>query len=518
MKFNDKNIKQLETGKIKDEGTGLYVRVGGTTVKVKSIYLYYKVKGVSQHKKIGEWAPVGKSDPDKKIFTVDEARVEASNIKHRARTEGSDKVLMDKLTENYDPNAKLKDKLKIFFERALFTRAQLKAKVGLKWYNNRKNLTYLPVRGFEESKALHYKKKRLGKAKLPKEPEPRYRDKRFSNIPENKDKYPHIEGKDHYWAYVGLYNNFIVPSKVMVKPLHAKQGPYLMNCPYHAIPKEFFKELHIEAAQKGSERLANDVLEMLRVFYNTLIEDGDPQITSNPVSKGLSRPTKGLQQSKIDTEGEFWFDTPPKEKDVLTNKQIDSLRDAIESEIIQDPQSFNQRAYNRTLLFIYFRLYTGVRPDVSKYLKWSMIEGKNQKKNNIPVQSKSMVFNLNIELVREVIFDRIIELKSREPDHPYIFAGYDSLGAQVGMYDIRKTWKKITKLANIPQDWKFYNLKHTAITVMMRLLSNNVTKVSKVTGVSVTTLLKYYVQEDPEQDANKTIQEFFEKPKLVVSN
>ena len=53
---------------------------------------------------------------------------------------------------------------------------------------------------------------------------------------------------------------------------------------------------------------------------------------------------------------------------------------------------------------------------------------------------------------------------------------------------------------------------------MMRLLSNNVTKVSKVTGVSVTTLLKYYVQEDPEQDANKTIQEFFEKPKLVVSN
>ena len=52
MKFNDKNIKQLETGKIKDEGTGLYVRVGGTTVKVKSIYLYYKVKGVSQHKKI----------------------------------------------------------------------------------------------------------------------------------------------------------------------------------------------------------------------------------------------------------------------------------------------------------------------------------------------------------------------------------------------------------------------------------------------------------------------------------
>jgi len=125
---------------------------------------------------------------------------------------------------------------------------------------------------------------------------------------------------------------------------------------------------------------------------------------------------------------------------------------------------------------------------------------------------------LNLQMVRSTVFDRIIQLNSREPDHPYIFAGEDKLGNKVGTKKVTKTWKRVAAKAGIPEGWDFYLLKHTAITIMMRLTQNNVKYVSQTTGVSVQTLLEFYYQDDPEAKADKKVTEFWSKPKLVVNN
>ena len=164
------------------------------------------------------------------------------------------------------------------------------------------------------------------------------------------------------------------------------------------------------------------------------------------------------------------------------------------------------------------RLYTGVRPDVAEYLKWEHIEGKNKNKDKITVISKSAETPLHLGYIRERVFDRIIQLNSREPDHPYIFASLDKLKRQCGTKKVSKVWDKVAAKAGITSDWYFYLIKHTAITIMMRLTRNNVKYVRDVTGVSVETLLKYYYQEDPELKADDKITAFWDKPKLVVSN
>ena len=119
----------------------------------------------------------------------------------------------------------------------------------------------------------------------------------------------------------------------MVKAANAKQGPKLMNCPYAAIPPKFWKELHREVKSRKSQHIANDVLQMMRVFYNWCIEHNkDPNLTENPITEALSVPAKGPRQKKLNTEGGTWFKIKAKDKDILTNAQIDKLRDVIEDE------------------------------------------------------------------------------------------------------------------------------------------------------------------------------------------
>ena len=125
---------------------------------------------------------------------------------------------------------------------------------------------------------------------------------------------------------------------------------------------------------------------------------------------------------------------------------------------------------------------------------------------------------LNLSIVRGTVFDRIVQLDSREPDHPFIFASEDKLGNKIGTKKVSKTWKRVASKAGIPEGWDFYLLKHTAITIMMRLTSNNAKYVSDVTGVSVPTLLEYYYQDDPEAKADRVVADYWSKPKLVVSN
>jgi integrase len=531
MSFNDKNISKLNRGILRDAGTGLYVRAteiapGKVT---RAFYLHWRVDGKQRHQKIGEWvASHAKIDEDAKRFTAAKAQSYAEDIK-AAAAKSENLVALDAIKQSNPSDVRLKDKLREFYEEILFSQKQKANGVKLTWFDSRNKLTYMPVRSAAEARSRSWQKtkqiaasaaaaelKEKPKGK-PIVPEPRYRDYKLSH--ENPKRYPVID-KDHYWSYVGNYNNYIATSNIMVKATNAKQGPKLMNCPYAAIPPKFWKELHKEIKSRKSQHIANDVLEMLRVFYNwCIVHNKDPNLVDNPITEALSIPSKGPRQKKLNTEGGTWFKIKAKDKDILTNAQLDKLRDVIEDEIIAEPKNETQRAYNRSLLFILLRLYTGVRPDVAEYLKWEHIEGKNKNKDKITVISKGDDETpLHLGYIRERVFDRIIQLNSREPNHPYIFASEDKLKRQCGTKKVSKVWAKVAAKAGITSDWKFYLLKHTAITIMMRLTMNNAKYVSQVTGVSVKTLLEYYYQDDPEAKADDKITAFWDKPKLVVSN
>ena len=530
MSFTDKNISKLNKGILKDKGSGLYVRASEIAPGkvIRAFYLHWRVDGKQKHQKIGTWVrSTDKVDEEAKMFTAAKAQSYAEDIR-AAANKGENLVVADAIKQSNPSDVKLKEKMREFFEEILFTPKQRAEGVKLSWFDSRNKLTYMPVRSEKEAKARSWQKTKkiaanaaLKDPEKPKGkpiiPEPRYRDYKLSR--DNPKKYPRID-KDHYWSYVGNYNNYLATSNIMVKANNAKQGPKLMNCPYAAIPAKFWKELHREVKSRKSQHIANDVLQMMRVFYNWCIEHNkDPNLTENPISEALSIPSKGPRQKKLNTEGGTWFKIKAKDKDILTNAQIDKLRNVIEDELVIEPKKAKDRLNNRSLLFILFRLYTGARPDVAEFLKWEHIEGKNKNKEKITVTSKGMDDTpLNLQMVRSTVFDRIIQLNSREPDHPYIFAGEDKLGNKVGTKKVTKTWKRVAAKAGIPEGWDFYLLKHTAITIMMRLTQNNVKYVSQTTGVSVQTLLEFYYQDDPEAKADKKVTEFWSKPKLVVNN
>ena len=78
----------------------------------------------------------------------------------------------------------------------------------------------------------------------------------------------------------------------------------LKNMPYNKITGDPWKHLHQDITEAKSAYIANDTLQMLRVFYNWLIEPkqhNDPKMrdVENPISDALSTPTKGPIKLKI---------------------------------------------------------------------------------------------------------------------------------------------------------------------------------------------------------------------------
>ena len=112
-----------------------------------------------------------------------------------------------------------------------------------------------------------------------------------------------------------------------------------------------------------SAYIANDTLQMLRVFYNWLIEPkqhNDPRMrdAENPISDAMSVPKLGPKRLKVeDPKGGKWHkQEPPEELESLTDKQTNMLILTIERSLIADPKKRADRMHNRNVLSILFGL------------------------------------------------------------------------------------------------------------------------------------------------------------------
>jgi len=518
------DIKKISAGKIgkyKDDFPGLYLKITlGVKETKRKWYLKYKLqrKGpnnyIQKEPCIGEWVAKD-NNPSKEQYTINGARAFAEDIKNAA-SKGIDIFSSDTVVEN---PMLLREKLKEFFEHALF-RMEDYEKPKLKWMTDKKRLTYFPEKKLTKDGDNRRRKGKLLKGKVANKSEPSYRD--YFKSEEDPINYPAID-RATYWDYVSNYNNWIAQSNVLYKPTKNSTGIMLMNVDYHQVPLKLWQQLHNDVlAQSKSKYIANKTLQMLRVFYNWLINEKDPLITENPISLAMTQPKTGLRAHKIDGKGGFAKITNKdvkRNKDELTEEKLDKLIATIEGELIPEPTGPIDRGNNRALLFILLRLMTGCRPDVSEAIKWADIKTTKDKITIESVRSKGMEYDMNVKFAKRMVFDRIKELKSDEPGHPFIFASTDKRGNQIGLKKVEKTWNRIAKIVKIPKGWVYYNLKHTAISYLMRITSNDIAYVSEVTGVSKATILEYYYTGSHTKENDQKVEQFFEnKLKLVVNN
>jgi integrase len=501
VNFTDKEIKKLARGSIKDIGpdaiSGLSCVIKEDNTKVYR--LRYRIKGEQEcWRSIGEWASET-SEADGEYEVVD-IRARAKKIK-RFGSQGIDYLRQEEPVIAGRP-IPLRNKLKEFFDTILFDTEETQG-LKLKWMDDKTRLAYMPPRAPDDS--VNKQRKRLKGKK-----EPRYKDWKVSR--DNPQKYPAILDRDHYWAYVGMYNNWIAGSSIKIKFKPKDKGTKLMNVDYNRIPTDVWPKLHKEITNGRSKNVANDTLEMLRVFYYWLINNKDKYIEENPITESMSRKTTGPQKVKQD-DGGTWHEVKREEKEGLEDHQIDALLATIEEELIQEPKGPVDRMRNRSLLFIVFRLVTGARPDVATHLTWAMLDNK---KKIINVESKSRNYQLRVSAARSLVFDRIKELKSTEKGHPFVFAGYNAAGEQIGVKKITKLWRTIAKKAGIKEGEHFYNLKHTAFSTLVRI-TGDVIYAADCCGISAKTATEKYHLPAEETLQNKITNHYKPKLKLVVN-
>ena len=523
-----KAIKRDTVEVLKDDTPGLSLkkfrkRLGlnsDKTVKWGPIqrrwYLRYKVKTApyvyqDKEKVLGDWSATT-NEPDNHKYTLNGARAYAEEIVAEA-SKGN-----DTLAQTISPSRPmpLKDKLKDFFEHILFE-MEGHPGVRLKWMEDRKRLTYFPERKVQAKEDTRKRKGKLIKGKPHNQSEPKYKDWEMSQ--NNPTKYPAV-GRDTYWAYLGCYNNWIANSQVgYSKPGASKKKFKLMNLNYNQIPNKLWKDLHKEIMEASSKYRANDTLQMLRVFYNWCINNEDKYILSNPITDAMSVPKTGPRAKKIDGDG-TWAKVlerdKKKSKEALSEVQINKLIAELEGGLIPEPNGPADRLRNRSLLFMQLRLLTGCRPDVGEDLTWDMLKTKAV---DIEVISKGRSYNLNVAYAKPLIFDRIKELKSVEPDHPFVFASKAKSGELIGTKKVSKLWKTIRDKVGIDTNWDFYNLKHTSAQFIMDITGQDIKYCSKVLGISEEMILKNYLIGKGRQDNdNKMLSAWQNKLKLVVNN
>ena len=527
--MNNKEIKKASIGTFKGFGPGVSLKIF-RGVGAKSVlgpierkwYLRYKIKLAKYEYKerevvVGEWVEKD-SQPEDHKFTIAGIMARSEEI----RSAGSNGVDLLAAELPSGSPTELRHKLKEFFETILF---EGHPKAKLKWMADNR-LTYFPERKVTKDGDNRKRRGVLVEGRPHNQAEPRYKDWEMSE--DEPDKYPAIS-RDTYWDYVGEYNNWIHSSTVRSKPnaaVKGSKGTLIKNINYNEITPKLFKSLHIEILgndEKNPRKYrANATLEMLRVFYNWLRNEEDKYITDNPVTKALSVPKTGPRPKNIDGKGTWAKITDKdikKNKDEISEKKFNLLLKTIEDEIIESPTGKADRMRNRSLLFIQLRMMTGCRPDVGVDIKWENIKKKGHRIEIESVVSKGRTYNMNIKFAKGLIFDRIKEFNSDEPDHPFIFASEDKRGNQTGTKKVTKLWKRLREKCGIPRDWDFYNLKHTAISYLMKITDNDIAYVSEVTGVSKEIILKSYYTGSHTEENDQKVEEFFNsKLKLVVNN
>ena len=206
MNFIPKNIKALKHNhKLSCPGLNMWAR--GTKEGKQVYYLKYRLNGTQKLIKIGTFSD--RSDKDRNLLTPIDAQAKAQDIITDAKA-GLD-YFERKLDKDTTKGMALRDKLKEFFEDILFTEEQRELGAKLVWMKDKNRLTYFPEKA---GKAAVRKGKLLGTARKkdgsPTKAEPSYKNWQMSK--DNPKRYPHID-RDHYWAYVGVFNNYIATGK-----------------------------------------------------------------------------------------------------------------------------------------------------------------------------------------------------------------------------------------------------------------------------------------------------------------
>tara|TARA_Y100001972_G_scaffold56314_1_gene69302 strand:+ start:549 stop:2132 length:1584 start_codon:yes stop_codon:yes gene_type:complete len=494
MIFNAKNIKALKQNqKISCPGLNMWAR--GTKDGKQVYYLKYRLYGTQELKKIGTFTekPVTKGKL-KNILTPIEAQSKAEEIVSLAKQN----INYFELKEDKDPSAgePLRDKLKEFFEHILFTDEQRDRGVKLVWMKDKNRLTYFPEK---TGKQAVRKGKQLGTARkkdgTPTKAEPSYKDWKMSR--DNPDKYPEVD-RDHYWAYVGVFNNWIAQGKRKYKA-GSERKLLLKQIPYNKIPRQAWVDLHQDITAARSNYIANDTLQMLRVFYNWLIEPkqgNDPRMrdAENPITDALSTPSKGPMILKVeDSRGGKWHkQEPPEDIESLDDKQMNQVILAINKLLIPNPTKKADRMNNRNILLVLFRLITGARPDVAEVLKWSDIS--KAKGSKLLLSKGRKKFRLNIQYCNKLVFKRIKELNSQEPGHKFVFASWKADNkTEKGVSDIRDNWVKVFNEAGLKDGFKYYQLKHTAANFIFKV-TQDAEYGAECLGVTIDVFMKRYLR------------------------
>ena len=515
-----KQIKEAKAGVFKTETPGLTLKIfqrnmakGKLGPVERNWYLKYKISGVTKWPVIGAYVE-NSSEQSNSKFTIAGATLRAEEIKEAA-SKGINLLATDPVvTLAVD----LKDKIKEFFEDILFTQNGHPG-IKLKYMSDKNRLTYFPPRKVEKDKDNRKRKGKLIKGMKANQEEPRYSDQEMSQ--RDPIKYPEVD-RQTYWGYLGSYNNWVAGSEIKHKPNKSSTGIKLININYNEIQIHYWKLLHQEVLNKSKSKYrANDTLAMLRVFYNWLIVRKDKYILENPITEALSLPKIGPRATRVDGVGtwaKIYKRDVKKNKEGLTPEQLNNLTNLLETELILEPKGPVDRLRNRSLLFMRLRLLTGCRPDVSEDLTWDMLRTRSTK---IEVLSKGKIYPLNISYARAQIFDRMKELKSDEPGHPYVFSSEDKRGNPIGNKKVDKLWKTVRDLAAIPKDWDFYNLKHTAGTFIQEI-TGDVAYGADTLGITKEVFLNSYVIGNSVAENDKLMSAFWDKklrkPKLVVNN
>ena len=507
--MKNSEIKKVKSGFpviIKDDVTdgvqGLWLRITWDKGKInRTYYLRFRIKGGNPPRTtgiLGYWNEA-ETKEDEDLYTIEGAREYARKVKKAGRF--GQNLLATRMSTSSTSPKELKHKLKEFFEDILFNDAQRAQGVKLKLMSDKDRLTYLPERVSNIGR-------KFGRSKLVGVAEPAYFDWKLQA--KQPKKYPVVD-RSIYWDYVSCYNNWIVSSEVKAKVPGHKKARLLKNINHNQIPQKAFKLLHKEILKKGSGYRANDVLEMLRVFYNWCINNKDKYIQLNPVTEALSTKKFGPRNKKL--EGGTWAKTKRKKKTALTDDEIDAVLMSTGDLMYPNPTSFTQRHWNRSMYFIRFRFFTGARPDVGKYLTWEMLD---KDVDEIEVVSKGGNYDLKIRAAKKLVFNPMKATGNKEPDHRFVFSGYSKSGAQTGSFKSGKPWRRVCKEVGIKRKVDFYDIKHTAFTTISGI--EDYLYAAKVCGIDPKTAAEFYYLPQEEKVQQKIEQHFSKRLKLVASN
>lgn len=158
--------------------------------------------------------------------------------------------------------------------------------------------------------------------------------------------------------------------------------------------------------------------------------------------------------------------------------------------------------YNRQLVrdFILIQSNTGLRFGECRFLKWNYIQvvkGKTKYPNvqiRVPAQISKVRKNRTAVGMRGDFFNRIKTYSRNTHQQDYIFADYDT-GEVFSRKILYKMWSMIMKesgLAESPNDYSFYCLRHTFATYRLQYGKVDIRTLGKIMGCSVRFIEQHY--------------------------